>query len=101
PTHSLQLHSFPPRRSSDLPAQYHGLKFSSADAGPALPEITKDIEARASQIASQGGVPPLPHSAAKANPSEKVNLRQNYLTRLERSEEHTSELQSPDHIVCR
>src|SRR6266576_990904 len=53
--------------ASHNPAQYHGLKFSSADAGPALPEITKDIEARASQIASQGGVPPLPHSAAKAN----------------------------------
>src|SRR5438552_2485491 len=70
--------------ASHNPAQYHGLKFSSADAGPALPEITKDIEARASQIASQGGVPPLPHSAAKANPSEKVNLRQNYLTRLEK-----------------
>src|SRR6184192_3090030 len=70
--------------ASHNPAQYHGLKFSSADAGPALPEITKDIEARASQIASKGGVPPLPYSAAKANPSEKVNLRQNYLTRLEK-----------------
>ena len=69
--------------ASHNPAQYHGLKFSSADAGPALPEITKDIEARASQIASQGGVPPLPHSATRANPSEKVNLRQNYLTRIE------------------
>jgi alpha-D-glucose phosphate-specific phosphoglucomutase len=69
--------------ASHNPGQYHGLKFSSADAGPALPEITKDIEARASQIASQGGVPPLPHGATRAYPSEKVNLRQNYLTRLE------------------
>ena len=32
--------------ASHNPAQYHGLKFSSADAGPALPEVTKDIEAR-------------------------------------------------------
>jgi phosphoglucomutase len=69
--------------ASHNPAQYHGLKFSSADAGPALPEITKDIEARASQLASKGGVPPLPHRATKANPSEKVNLRQTYLKRLE------------------
>ena len=69
--------------ASHNPAQYHGLKFSSADAGPALPEITKDIEARASRIAAQGGVPPLAHSATKANPSEKVNLRQHYLQRLE------------------
>jgi len=69
--------------ASHNPAQYHGLKFSSSDAGPALPEVTRDIEARASQMASKGGVPPLPHSAAKANPSEKVSLRQNYLKRLE------------------
>jgi alpha-D-glucose phosphate-specific phosphoglucomutase len=69
--------------ASHNPAQYHGLKFSSADAGPALPEITKDIEARASQLAAKGGVPPLPHGATKANPSEKVDLRQHYLERLE------------------
>src|SRR5579864_7029593 len=69
--------------ASHNPAQYHGLKFSSADAGPALPEITRDIEARASRIAAKGGVPPLPHNATKVEPSEKVNLRENYLKRLE------------------
>src|SRR5258708_1227989 len=35
--------------ASHNPAQYHGLKFSSADAGPALPEVTKHIEARVAQ----------------------------------------------------
>lgn len=69
--------------ASHNPGQYHGLKFSSSDAGPALPEITKDIEARASQIAAKGGVPPLPHSETKVKPSESVNLRENYLTRIE------------------
>ena len=69
--------------ASHNPAQYHGLKFSSADAGPALPEVTKDIEARALQIAAKGGVPALPHSATKVKPSEKVNLRDSYLKRLE------------------
>src|SRR5213082_2738281 len=69
--------------ASHNPAQYHGLKFSSADAGPALPEITKDIEARASQLAAKGGVPPLPYSATKVQPSERANLRENYLKRLE------------------
>ena len=68
--------------ASHNPAQYHGLKFSSADAGPALPEVTKDIEARAAQIAAKGGVAPLEHGAAKSLPSEKVNLRENYLKRL-------------------
>src|SRR5215470_9928113 len=69
--------------ASHNPAQYHGLKFSSSDAGPALPEITKDIEGRAAQIAAKGGVPPLPHSATKAKPSESVNLRESYLKRLQ------------------
>src|SRR5256712_5320780 len=68
--------------ASHNPAQYHGLKFSSADAGPALPEVTKDIEARAGRIAAKGGVPALPHGATKTNPSEKVHLRENYLKRL-------------------
>src|SRR5258707_2616434 len=45
--------------ASHNPAQYHGLKFSSADAGPALPEVTKDVDARASKTFSAGGVPPL------------------------------------------
>jgi phosphoglucomutase len=66
--------------ASHNPAQYHGLKFSSSDAGPALPEVTKDIEARAAKLFARGGVPPLkPQSAA----TEKINLRENYLKRLE------------------
>src|SRR6266568_4415957 len=69
--------------ASHNPAQYHGLKFSSSDAGPALPEVTKDIEARAAKLAAKGGVPPLPHSATNVKPSESVNLRENYLKRLE------------------
>src|SRR5213082_2198967 len=69
--------------ASHNPAQYHGLKFSSADAGPALPEVTKDIEARAAKLAANGGVPPLPHGALNSPRGEKLNLRENYLKRLE------------------
>jgi len=66
--------------ASHNPAQYHGLKFSSADAGPALPEVTKDIESRAAKLCATGGVPPVKtHSA----PAETTNLRANYLNRLE------------------
>jgi phosphoglucomutase len=66
--------------ASHNPAQYHGLKFSSADAGPALPEVTTDIESRAAKLFATGGVPPLKtHSA----PAETTNLRANYLNRLE------------------
>ena len=42
--------------ASHNPAQYHGLKFSGPDAGPALPEVTKDIEARAAKLAAQGDI---------------------------------------------
>ena len=66
--------------ASHNPAQYHGLKFSSADAGPALPEVTKDIEARAAKLFAAGGVPAV---KATDKPVEKTNLRENYLKRLE------------------
>src|SRR6266851_9405824 len=72
--------------ASHNPAQYHGLKFSSADAGPALPEVTKDIEARvAKMIAKDGPFPMSPAAAShgKKSAGEKVNLRENYLSRLE------------------
>src|SRR6202163_1746647 len=67
--------------ASHNPAQYHGLKFSSADAGPALPEVTKDIEARAAKLAEKDGSWPKPvhHESTK---SETVNLRDTYLKRL-------------------
>jgi phosphoglucomutase len=71
--------------ASHNPAQYHGLKFSSADAGPALPEVTKDIEARvAKMIAKDGPFPMAPSAGHKKHAaSERVNLRENYLKRLE------------------
>ncbi|GAC1633169.1 MAG: phosphoglucomutase/phosphomannomutase family protein [Candidatus Acidiferrum sp.] len=67
--------------ASHNPAQYHGLKFSSADAGPALPEVTKDIEARAARLYAAGGVAPLAHGEKKK--PEMVNLRAAYLKRVE------------------
>jgi alpha-D-glucose phosphate-specific phosphoglucomutase len=69
--------------ASHNPAQYHGLKFSSSDAGPALPEVTKDIEARVVKLIAQSGAhptsPALPSGGVK---TEMVNLRENYLKRL-------------------
>ena len=67
--------------ASHNPAQYHGLKFSSADAGPALPEVTKDIEARVAKMIAKDG--PFPMSPAttthgKNSSTEKVNLLENY-----------------------
>ncbi len=73
--------------ASHNPAQYHGLKFSGADAGPALPEVTKDIEARVLKLlgkdASFPSASPASHSThSKDGHGEKVNLRADYLKRL-------------------
>jgi phosphomannomutase len=71
--------------ASHNPAAYHGLKFSTSDAGPALPEITKDIEARVAKLIEKNGAlagaPPEP-SPAKPPAAEKISLREPYLQRL-------------------
>lgn len=73
--------------ASHNPAQYHGLKFSSSDAGPALPEVTRDIEARVAKIIAKEGPFPFAQAApshlSKDAKGETVNLRQGYLKRLE------------------
>ena len=73
--------------ASHNPAQYHGLKFSGADAGPALPEVTKDIEARAAKMLGKDGSNPFAFAGHEAHGvkdgrQEKVNLRGAYLKRL-------------------
>jgi phosphoglucomutase len=74
--------------ASHNPAQYHGLKFSGAGAGPALPEVAKDIEARVNQVlAKHGGENPYAEpdhdaSRSKDGHGESVNLRNDYLKRL-------------------
>src|SRR5258708_18585588 len=45
------------------PAQYHGLKFSSSHAGPALPEVIQDIEPRVTKIIERDRPPPFAHPA--------------------------------------
>jgi phosphoglucomutase len=72
--------------ASHNPAQYHGLKFSSGDAGPALPEVTRDIEARVAKLVAKDG--PFPMSPpvtihGKKTANEIVNLRETFLKRLE------------------
>jgi len=62
--------------ASHNPPEYNGLKFSTPDGAPALPEVTKKIEAEIAASSPQ----PLEHSAsAKSQPIE-VKLR--YLKRL-------------------
>jgi phosphoglucomutase len=62
--------------ASHNPAEYQGLKFTGADGGPALPEVTHDIEARAAKLGTR--------APAKQDdkPFEKIDPRDAYLDRL-------------------
>src|SRR5207244_5618627 len=82
------LHSFPTRRSSDLLPMERSVALSwSERAGLAtVPAIVAD------------------HCADPSTPGRAANcarLRMPPRRVPVRSEEHTSELQSPDHLVCR
>src|SRR3954462_5258809 len=63
--------------ASHNPAEYNGLKFNSSDGAPALPDVTKQIEAAV--IAADSD--PTPPTAAKAEKVE-VSIKKEYLTRL-------------------
>src|SRR6202451_4396871 len=41
--------------ASHNPPEYNGIKFSTPDGAPALPEVTKKIEAEIERIAGSGG----------------------------------------------
>jgi phosphomannomutase len=62
--------------ASHNPAEYQGLKFTGPDGGPALPEVTHDIEARAAKLGERA--PAKPNDA----PFEKIDPRNFYLDRL-------------------
>jgi len=62
--------------ASHNPAEYQGLKFSGPDGGPALPEVTRDIEARAAKLGERAPAKP------NEKPFDKIDLRDSYLARL-------------------
>jgi alpha-D-glucose phosphate-specific phosphoglucomutase len=64
--------------ASHNPPEYNGIKFSTPDGAPALPEVTNKIEG---EIAQLDGLPALPSKAEKAT-SESVEVKSAYLSRL-------------------
>jgi len=65
--------------ASHNPPEYNGIKFSTPDGAPALPEATHGIEA---QIAAFDANAPWPHGASKAVP-QALDPRGMYLERLQ------------------
>src|SRR5690242_9790723 len=69
--------------ASHNPAEYHGVKFSAADGGPALPEVTRDIETRAAKLYARPAVKASAFpSAHDGHTFEQVDLASPYLARL-------------------
>src|SRR5207244_13482261 len=99
PTH--QIHSFPTRRSSDLKSQIglslmpSNLKFMISDLRCRIRPISDSpchLLFSETLVAFPGWPRSVYPSASLMKPSDRSFVR---------SEEHTSELQSPDHLVCR
>jgi phosphoglucomutase len=67
--------------ASHNPAAYNGLKFSGPDGGPALPEVTRDIEKRAAAIRDDSG--PGRHHEIE-NDFERIDPREPYFEQLRR-----------------
>jgi phosphoglucomutase len=62
--------------ASHNPSEYQGLKFNGPDGGPALPEVTRDIEARAAKLGERAPAQP------NDKPFEKIDPKDSYLDRL-------------------
>src|SRR5207244_8099791 len=94
PLPSPPLHSFPTRRSSDL---YRQLNPS--------PEVAawRHAEARAGSVPrhTPGHIRLLDYDIEYADLLTLCPQFHDIFVQQSRSEEHTSELQSPDHLVCR
>jgi alpha-D-glucose phosphate-specific phosphoglucomutase len=63
--------------ASHNPPEYNGIKFSTPDGAPALPEVTKQIEA---EIVALGDV--APHAGGEEKKFDQVDVKPDYLKRL-------------------
>jgi phosphoglucomutase len=81
--------------ASHNPAQYNGLKFSGADGGPALPEVTKDIERRAAAVKVEAN-----GHHELADDFERIDPREPYFEQLERMVRFDTVAKAKGSFVC-
>ncbi len=67
--------------ASHNPPEYNGIKFSTPDGAPALPEFTRKIEAAIEEIDADS-TPAAPAGAPHGIKAEQIEIRQQYLKRL-------------------
>jgi phosphoglucomutase len=66
--------------ASHNPPEYNGIKYSTPDGAPALPEVTKQIEAAVNRIAENGSK--IPTAEAPAGGFETTDVKESFLSRL-------------------
>ena len=66
--------------ASHNPPEYNGIKYSTSDGAPALPEVTRQIEAAVNRIADGGEK--IPKADSPAGGFETTDVRESFLKRL-------------------
>src|SRR5690606_42032797 len=93
--HPPDLHSFPTRRSSDLPKSHYAFTDQILVASTGAPTYTGDADRSPVLI-------PVPQAMMETGAEAAVGILGALAARDQgRSEEHTSELQSRENLVCR
>jgi phosphoglucomutase len=65
--------------ASHNPAEYNGIKFSTPDGAPALPEFTSQIEAAVVKADTDGGAAP---AGARRTERKAIEVKSHYLARI-------------------
>jgi len=68
--------------ASHNPAEYNGLKFSGPQGGPALPEVTKDIERRAAENQKTSDARGIDNQFGRTEQFEHIETRAAYFDQL-------------------
>jgi len=70
--------------ASHNPPEYNGIKYSTPDGAPALPEATRQIEAAAEKLAKggDGGIPSPAISSLPGDKFETIDVKPSFLKRL-------------------
>jgi alpha-D-glucose phosphate-specific phosphoglucomutase len=66
--------------ASHNPPEYNGIKYSTPDGAPALPEVTKQVESAVNRIADSGAK--IPTAGAPAGGFETADVKESFLSRL-------------------
>src|SRR5205814_10662657 len=95
------LHSFPTRRSSDLYGKPQSKRTSRAKAQEPEESVPNGVNVVQSMQSKPSTTPESASRPANASSAATAVKTACTTTRRPRSEEHTSELQSLRHLVCR